>query len=64
MTRAGVSIDELSPEVKQQVRKRLKPDKDSLTRAAVKVLDALDDTGLGVSQWCRVLDLVKKMLKV
>lgn len=64
MTRAAVNIDELPPETKRQVKKLLKPDKDSLTRAAVAVLVALDQNGLGVKQWARVLELVGRWLKV
>ena len=34
MTRAAVHIDDLPNEVKKQVKKQIKPDRDSLARAA------------------------------
>ena len=63
MTRATVHIDELPPQVRSQVRKRLKPDRENLTRAAVMVLTALDQNGIAVREWLKVLELVKKWLK-
>jgi hypothetical protein len=63
LARAAVHLDELPTETRNQVKKALKADKDSLTRASVAVLLALDQNGLGVKQWLKVLELVKKMLK-
>lgn len=63
MTRAAVNIDELPTETKNQIKKRLRPDRDSLTRAAVGVLSALDQTGIAVREWPRVLELVRKWLR-
>lgn len=64
MARAAINIDELPTETKNQIKKQLKPDKDNLTRAAVAVLVALDQNGLGVKQWAKVLELVRRWLKV
>lgn len=64
MGKAGVHIEDLPTETRNQIKKHLKPSRDTITRAAVAVLAALNQNDLDIKHWPRVLDLVRKWLKV